>query len=120
MANTKDPKLLIDQNSAAIQAIELSDDCIPIAVGLTSSADAVPTGAKLVRIGIDTDCYIRWGSSAAVTVSTTNGHFFPRGVEVLVVPKGVTHIANISADGVQTGTGTIASCQGTHLNSNNL
>lgn len=107
------PKLLTDQNSHAIQAIELADDCVAIAVGLSSSADAIPANAELIRIGLDTDAYIRFGTSG-VTVTTSNGHFFPKGVEVLVVPEEATHIANISADGSTTGNGTMASVTGSN------
>ena len=77
-----DPKLPYDANANVIQAVELADDAVAIAVGTSSSADTIPTGAKLIRIGIDVDCYIRF----AATVTTSNGHFFPKGVEILVVP----------------------------------
>lgn len=102
------PKLLTDQNSHAIQAVELGDDAVAIAVGLSSSADTIPAGAELIRIGIDVDCYIRFAS----TVTTSNGHYFPKGVEILVVPEGATQLANISADGSSTGNGTMCSCAG--------
>ena len=102
------PKLAYDSNGSAIQAVELVDDATAIAVGLSSSADAIPTGARMIRIGLDVDSYIRFGTSG-VTVSATNGHYFPKGVEVLVVPRDATHLANISADGATTGAGTMAS-----------
>jgi len=104
-----DPKLPYDANANVIQAVELADDAVAIAVGTSSSADTIPTGAKLIRIGIDVDCYIRF----AATVTTSNGHFFPKGVEILVVPEGVTQLANISADGSSTGNGTMCSLSGT-------
>ncbi len=104
------PKLLTDQNSIPIQAPELNDDAVAIGVALTSSADAIPTGAELIRIGIEVDCYIRFGTSG-VTVTTSNGHFFPKGVEILVVPEKATHMANI---GLETGNGTMCSITGSN------
>jgi len=104
------PKLLTDVNSVPIQAVEMADDAVAIAVGTSSSADALPTGSELIRIGIDVDCYIRF----AATVTTSNGHFFPKGVEILVVPQSATQLANISADGSSTGNGTMASITGTN------
>jgi len=103
------PKLLTDANAHPIQAVELADDAVAIAVGTSSSADTIPTGAVLIRIGIDVDCYIKFGAA----VTTSNGHFFPKGVEVLVVPEGATQLANISADGSSTGNGTMCSISGT-------
>jgi hypothetical protein len=102
------PKLPYDVNGSPIQAVELADDAVAIGVALSSSADAIPAGAKLIRIGLDTDAYIRFGTSG-VSVTVSNGHYFPKGVEVLVVPRGATHLANISADGSTTGAGTMAS-----------
>lgn len=107
------PKLLTDVNAHPIQAPELADDAVAIAVGTSTSADAVPTGATLIRIGLDTACYIRFGTSG-VTVTTSNGHYFPAGVEILVVPEDATHMANISADGSATGAGTMASVAGSN------
>jgi hypothetical protein len=107
------PKLATDSNSHPIQAIELSDDAVAIAVGTSTSNDAIPTDAELIRIGLDVDAYIRFGASG-VTVTTTNGHFFPKGIEIFVVPIGATHVANISADGASTGNGTMASIAGTY------
>ena len=103
------PKLLIDSNGVGIQAVELADDAVAIAVATSSSADNIPTGATLIRYGVDVDCYIRF----AATVTTSNGHFFPKGVEVLVVPEGATQVAVISADGSSTGNGTMCSISGT-------
>jgi hypothetical protein len=108
-------KLFNDANANVVQAIELADDAVAIAVGTGTSTDVLPTGAEIVRIGIDVDCYIKFGD-ASVTVTLSNGHYFPKGVEVLVVPEAATHMANLSADGSSTGNGTMASVAGTHYN----
>lgn len=105
-----EPKLYIDQNSQPIPAIEVADDCVQVTFTGSSSATALPSGAKMVRIGLDEDAWIRFGTSGA-TVAATNGHFFPKGVEVFVVPEGATHVAVIS-NGTN-GNGTIGSVAGT-------
>lgn len=102
------PRLLTDQNAAPIQAVELSDDAVAISVGVASSADNLPSGAEMIRIGLDVDSYIRFAS----TVTTSNGHYFPKGVEILVVPELATQLAVISADGSSTGQGTMCSIAG--------
>ncbi len=107
------PKLVTDANGTAIQAVELADDAVAIAVGTSSTRDVIPAGARLIRIGIDVDCYIKFGDNT-VTATTSNGHFFPKGVEILMVPLGITDMANISSDGSSTGNGTMASIAGTY------
>lgn len=103
------PKLVQDKNSHGIQVAELADDAVAIAVGAASSADVIPSGAKIIRVGIDTDCWIKFGTSG-VTVTSTNGHYFPAGVEFFVVPDGATHLANIQH--TSSGNGTMCSVAG--------
>jgi hypothetical protein len=99
-----------DFNSAAIQAMELMDDAVAVTIGLTTSSYALPSSAELVRVALSEDSFIRFGLSG-VTVSSSNGHYFPKGVEVLVVPHppfAATHVAVIAAAGT-TGFGSITS-----------
>ncbi len=107
------PRLLTDDFSATgIQAVELNDDAVEITIGVASSSYAIPADGELLRIALSEDSFIRFGDSG-VTVSAANGHYFPKGVEILVVPHApvndVTHFAVISGDGVATGYGSITS-----------
>jgi hypothetical protein len=105
------PRLLHDTFAASpIQAIELGTP-VTVAIGNTSSNYALD-GVKLVRVSLSEDCWIRFVEGAAGTVSPANGHFFPKGVEVFVVPQKPgqqttnTHMAIISAAG-NTGHGSL-------------
>ena len=103
-------RLVTDDFSAtAIQAMELSDDAVAVTIGLTTSNYAIPASSEIVRIALSEDSFIRFGGSG-VTVSSSNGHYFPKGVEVLVVPRppvAATHIAVIAVD--TAGVGSITS-----------
>lgn len=103
-------RLLTDDfASASIQAMELKDDAIPVTVGVASSSYAFTASSELVRIALSVDSYIRFGDSG-VTVSSANGHYFPKGVEALVVPRApivATHVAVIAVG--TAGVGTITS-----------
>ncbi len=62
------------------------------------------TGAKIVRVASSSDGYIKWGDNTVVAAATDV--YFPAGVEVLVVPNGLTNLAIIqeSSPGVVTAT----------------
>jgi len=62
------------------------------------------TGAKIVRVASSTDSYIKWGNGSVVAAVTDV--YFPAGVEVLVIPNGMTHLAIIQqlSSGVVTAT----------------
>lgn len=89
-----------------IQAIGL-DTVVTVTIGLTSSNYSLST-FDLVRVALSEDCWIRFVDGAGGTVSASNGHYFPKGVEVLVVPPELRspYLAVIAADG-QTGFGSL-------------
>lgn len=104
-------RLLLDTHSAQpIQAIEL-DGVVTVTIGLASSNYGLD-GVDLVRVALSEDCWIRFVTGSGGTVSPSNGHYFPKGVEVLVVPRkpgqqsSDTHLAIISANG-NTGFGSL-------------
>lgn len=102
-------RLLLDANSAPIQAIEL-DGSVPVTIGLASSNYGLDF-VDLVRVALSEDCWIEFGTGSFVTSSAT-GSYFPKGVEVFVVPRKPdqqstnTHISIISANG-NTGFGSL-------------
>ena len=98
-----------DYAGNSIQAIELRDDVVTLTVSGSSSAYALPSSSEVVRVAVSVDSYIRFGMSG-VTVSSSNGHYFPKGVEVLVVPRepSATHLAVIAAGSAGVGTLTSA------------
>ena len=102
--------LPVDADALPIQAVALADNRSTVSISGSSSAVALPSGVtagRIIRLALDTDSYIRFGTGAT-TVSSSTGHLFPAGVEVLVVPKDCTHVAFIAADGSSTGAGTIS------------
>jgi len=103
------PRLLTDTfASAPIQAIELGQETT-VAIGVASSNYDL-TDVRLVRVALSNDSWIQFGTSG-VTVSASTGHYFPKGVEVLVVPHRPNQemfMAVISADGT-TGFGSLTS-----------
>ncbi len=105
------PKLATDINATPMQMAELADDATAVTVGLTSSVVAIPSGAEAVRVALSVDSSIRFGL-VSTTVTTSNGHYFPKGVEPFVVPNGATHIAVISYDGSSTGGGSVSTIGG--------
>ena len=72
-----------------------------VSITVTSARQAIGS-AQIVRVASDTACFIKWGDSS-VTASTSD-IYFPAGVEVLLVPDGVTDLAFIrsTADGFAT------------------
>lgn len=103
-------RLLTDDFAAApIQAIEL-DAPVTVTIALTSMNYGLD-GVALVRVALSEDCWILFGTGS-FTVSASTGHYFPKGVEVLVVPRkpgqqsSNTHMAVISANG-NTGFGSL-------------
>lgn len=94
-------KMIIDENSQPIPVLTPNHDTIAnAAVTASSAATALPSGAKVVEIGLSTDAYFLFGTSGASVTSST-GQFMPKGTVVYGVPLGATHVAVIrsSADG---------------------
>jgi len=60
-----------------------------------ASVNAAVTDAKVIRVAVENACFIQWGASVAITAVATTDIYFPAGVETLVVPAGMTHIAFI-------------------------
>ncbi len=69
-----------------------------------TSARLDMTGAKIIRLASSTDSYVKWGDDTVV--ATTIDVYFPAGVEVLVIPAGMTHLAIIqeASGGIVTAT----------------
>ena len=88
-----------------IQAISL-DTAETVTIGLTSSNYSL-SGFDLVRVALSEDSWVRFVEGSGGTVSPSNGHYFPKGVEVLVVPRLIEpYMAVIAADGT-TGFGSL-------------
>lgn len=66
------------------------------AVAVASAVAALPTGAEIVEVASNTDCYILFTTSGG-SVSSTTGQVFPKGVANYRVPLGATHLAHIRA-----------------------
>lgn len=63
-------------------------------ISVTGSSLAVDLAAwHLIRVATNVSCFVSWGDSSVT--ATMNDPFFPPGVEVLVRPKGATHLALI-------------------------
>lgn len=86
-----------DADAQAIQALApgtvVNDD-----IDGTTDNSALPSGtasgAGIVEVSTNTDCWILFGGSG-VTVSNSTGMFFPKGTAVYRVPDTATHIAYI-------------------------
>jgi len=86
--------LLRDQSGAPLQALRLSGVRATATTTGVSATLALPAGlvkGEVARISATKDCYIEFGT-AGVT-ATTSSTLFPAGVEYLVTPPEVTHIA---------------------------
>lgn len=64
------------------------------AVGAASVVSALPSGAEIVEVAMDTDGYILFTTSGG-SVSASTGQVFPKGVGVYRVPREATHVAHI-------------------------
>ena len=88
-------KLPRDLDNHAIQL--LTPDHASIAnedVDGSSDVLALPSGAEIVLIAANTDCWILFTTSGG-SVSNSTGEFFPKGAVVYPVPAGATHLAHI-------------------------
>lgn len=89
-----------DSNNEAVHALKLTGTSARIATSGVSSSVALPAGlspGEVARIAATEHCYINFGTGA-VTADTTSV-LFPAGVEYIVVPAGVTHMAAIQVSG---------------------
>lgn len=97
--------LPVDQSLHAVQALSLGTSVSKITVTGTTARAALPTNAGMtdvVRVACNTDCYIVFGDSTVE--ADANDSLFTQGVEILAVPRGVTHVAaiQVSTNGVMT------------------
>lgn len=65
------------------------------AFNATSAAIDV-TGAAVIRVVCDQDCYLDFGTSAAVTAAVGD-YLVPAGAEIIALPEGTTHVAVIQS-----------------------
>jgi hypothetical protein len=102
--------LPLDARGLPIQTLAPSGDRITLAITGSSLQSAVPTSAltkgtgqnvapgKPLRISATVDCYINFGTSAAVVAAADNTSIlFPAGVEVVRLPYTATNVAVIEA-----------------------
>ena len=68
---------------------------VQLAYSAVTDNVALPTNNGYIRVYAPTDCYIVFGTSSAVTASTTTGTYFEAGTEVLKVPTSATHLAMV-------------------------
>lgn len=90
-----DPASLpLDKRGYAIQALA------PVArvggtIGASSDRVQLPAGSSVVRVSASSDCYILFGTGSVTAVADNTSDLFPKGVEVMAVPPGATHMAVI-------------------------
>jgi len=87
------PSMIKDSTGISIPALRVgtivNDD-----VDGTTDSSALPTGATIIEIASNTDCWLAFGGST-ITVSNSNGFFFPKGAAVYAVDEDQTYIAYI-------------------------
>lgn len=89
-----------DKNGFAVQVLSLNGNNAALTVPSGSSDRvALPADSEFVRVACSVDAYIAFGDVTVVASASTP--LFPKGVEVIDVPVGVTHLAafGISAGG---------------------
>ena len=86
--------LFRDQNGYPVHAMR-AGTIVNAAVATASANAALPTAGKVVEIASNTDCWIKFGTDGTVTVSSSTGMFFPKGVGVYAVDNTYTHLAFI-------------------------
>jgi len=90
------------ETGEAIQALPLTvANNNKVTIGAATARQSVGS-AEVVRVASDTACFILWGDNTVEAAITDV--YFPIGVEVLIVPDGMTDIAFIrsTADGFAT------------------
>lgn len=93
MAKNVDSILPRDGDDHPIQVLAPSS-LTNAAVGASSTASALPSGADIVEIGVNTDSWLLFGTSGS-TVSNSTGHYMPKGCAIYRVPAGATHLCHI-------------------------
>lgn len=86
---------------APIQVLQLGTvQKVAVATASAATANVMATTTEVVRVAVNTDCYMAFGTTA-----TTSDHFLPSGtVEYFKMPVAGTKLAFIrnTADGVAT------------------
>jgi hypothetical protein len=90
--------MVIDANSQPIQVLT-PGTLVNDSVSTASRASTLPTGATVVEVAVNTDCWILFGAGGAV--ANTTGMFMPKGSVVYGIPVGATSLSYIrdAADG---------------------
>lgn len=94
-----------DKNGAPVQVLSLNGPNVALTVPSGSSDRvALPADCEFVRAAVSIDAYIAFGDGTVAASATTP--LFPKGVELIEVPVGATHIAafGISAGGLLSAT----------------
>lgn len=81
------PVMLPDPNGNPIPALRIST-IVNDSVSGASRESTIPTGAKIIEIASNTDCWVLIGAAGA-TVSNSTGFFFPKGAAIYAVGPAV-------------------------------
>jgi hypothetical protein len=87
------PVMIPDTNGNPIPALRIGT-IVNDSVSGTSRESTIPTGARIVEIAANTDCWVLIGVAGA-TVSNTTGFFFPKGAAIYAVGQLQTSVQYI-------------------------
>jgi hypothetical protein len=84
-----------DKGGHPVQVLAPSGERQHVTSTGSSQRVTLPANAKVLRVSAIEDIYIRFGDSTVTATQDGNSVLFPRGVEIMGIPRNATDVAII-------------------------